>query len=64
LNDWAAAAGGHLRTGLEDNIRIEKTKLAASNAQLVERAVEICASHERPIATVAQARSILGLAQV
>jgi 3-keto-5-aminohexanoate cleavage enzyme len=64
LNDWAAAAGGHLRTGLEDNIRIEKTKLAASNAQLVERAVEICASHDRPIATVAQARNILRLAQV
>ena len=61
LNEWAIAAGGHARTGLEDNIRWDKTTLAPSNAALVERAAEICAKHDRPVATVAQARDILGL---
>ncbi|PTQ72717.1 3-keto-5-aminohexanoate cleavage protein [Celeribacter persicus] len=61
LNDWAAAAGGHLRTGLEDNIRLDKTTLAPSNAALVELAVNAAQRYDRPIATPAQARNILGL---
>lgn len=61
LNDWAISAGGHARTGLEDNIRLSKTELAPSNAALVERTVEICAKYDRPVADVATARSILGL---
>ena len=61
LNDWAVAAGGHARTGLEDNVRWDRHTLAPSNAALVERLVEICAKHERPVATPAQARAILGL---
>ncbi|MBW6418279.1 3-keto-5-aminohexanoate cleavage protein [Celeribacter sp. PS-C1] len=61
VNEWAAAAGGHLRTGLEDNIRIDKTTLAPSNAALVELAVLAAQRHDRPIATPAQARKILGL---
>ena len=61
LNHWAAAAGGHLRTGLEDNVRWDKHTLAPSNAALVSRAVDICAEYDRPIATTAQARKILGL---
>lgn len=61
LNDWAISAGGHARTGLEDNIRLSKTELAPSNAALVERTVEVCAKYERPVADVATARSILGL---
>jgi len=61
LNRWSAAAGGHLRTGLEDNIRLDRDTLAPSNAALVERAVAVCHEAGRPIATVAQARSILGL---
>ncbi|SLN43487.1 3-keto-5-aminohexanoate cleavage enzyme [Pseudoruegeria aquimaris] len=61
LNEWAAAAGGHLRTGLEDNVRLDRHRLAPSNAALVERAVEVCARHERPVATWRQARAILGL---
>ena len=61
VNEWAIAAGGHTRTGLEDNIRWDKTRLAPSNAALVERCVEICGRHARPVATPAQARAILGL---
>ncbi|WP_305969120.1 MULTISPECIES: 3-keto-5-aminohexanoate cleavage protein [unclassified Mameliella] len=62
LNRWAAEAGGHLRTGLEDNIRLDKSRLAPSNAALVTRAVEICAESDRKVATTSEAREILGLA--
>jgi len=61
LNKWAAAAGGHLRTGLEDNVRLDRHTLAPSNAALVLRASDICAQHGRPVASVTQAREILGL---
>lgn len=61
LNEWAVAAGGHARTGLEDNVRLDKQTLAPSNAALVERLVDVCAKHDRPVATPTQARAILGL---
>jgi 3-keto-5-aminohexanoate cleavage enzyme len=61
LNDWAIAAGGHARTGLEDNVRIDRATLAPSNAALVARTAEICARHHRPVASPADARRILGL---
>ena len=61
VNEWAIAAGGHARTGLEDNIRWDKTTLAPSNAALVRRSVELCEKHDRPVATVDQARGLLGL---
>ena len=61
LNEWCIAAGGHARTGLEDNVRLDKERLAPSNAALVRRAAEICEQYERPVATHAQARQILGL---
>jgi uncharacterized protein (DUF849 family) len=61
LNDWAIAAGGHARTGLEDNVRIDRETLAPSNAALVARTAEMCASHERPVASPAEARRILDL---
>ncbi len=61
LNEWSVAAGGHARTGLEDNIRMDKDTLAPSNAALVERLVDICTQHERPVASSDQARTILGL---
>ncbi len=61
VNEWAIAAGGHTRTGLEDNIRLDKATLAPSNAALVRRAVEICGKYARPVATPAEARAILGL---
>jgi 3-keto-5-aminohexanoate cleavage enzyme len=61
LNEWAIAAGGHARTGLEDNIRLDRDTLAPSNAVLVNRTVEICDKHKRPVATASEARKILGL---
>lgn len=62
VNEWSVAAGGHARTGLEDNVRLDKQTLAPSNAALVARTVEICNRNERPVATPQEARAILGLA--
>jgi len=61
VNEWAIAAGGHTRTGLEDNIRLDRDTLAPSNAALVRRATDLCAKYSRPVATPGQARDILGL---
>ena len=61
LNEWAISSGGHARTGLEDNVRLDRDTLAPSNAALVERAVELCGKYGRAVATPAQARQILGL---
>ncbi|MEP3264903.1 MAG: 3-keto-5-aminohexanoate cleavage protein [Hyphomicrobiales bacterium] len=61
VNEWAIAAGGHTRAGLEDNIRLNKTTLAPSNAALIKRAAELCDKYERPVATISEARNILGL---
>ena len=64
LNDWAVSSGGHARTGLEDNVRLDRDTLAPSNAALVRRVVELCEKYERPVATWSQARRILGLKEV
>ncbi|MEL7343710.1 MAG: 3-keto-5-aminohexanoate cleavage protein [Pseudomonadota bacterium] len=61
LNEWCVAKGGHARTGLEDNIRLDKNRLAPSNAYLVKRVTDLCEKYERPVATTTQAREILGL---
>ncbi len=61
LNEWAIAAGGHTRAGLEDNVRIDRATLAPSNAALIARAADLCARYDRPVATPAEARRILGL---
>jgi 3-keto-5-aminohexanoate cleavage enzyme len=50
-----------VRTGLEDNIRVSKNRLAASNAELVETAVALLAEHGARPATAAEARAKLGL---
>ncbi len=54
--------GGHPRVGLEDNIYLEKGKLAPSNAALVEKAAKIIDVLGDSVATPRQARQILGLA--
>jgi len=61
VNEWCVAAGGHARTGLEDNVRLDRDVLAPSNAALVERVVALCKRHGRPVAGPAEARAILGL---
>ena len=61
VNEWAIAAGGHTRAGLEDNVRLDRNTLAPSNAALISRAADLCEKYERPVATPAQAREILGL---
>ncbi|MCJ2111673.1 3-keto-5-aminohexanoate cleavage protein [Methylobacterium sp. E-025] len=61
--EWALARGADaVRTGLEDNIRIAKDQLAASNAELVGLAAEAVRRHGRRPATPAEARAALGLA--
>ncbi len=60
--EWALARGADaVRTGLEDNIRITKDRLAASNAELVGLAADAVRRHGRRVATVEEARAILGL---
>lgn len=61
INEWCVEAGGHCRTGLEDNIRLDRNSLAPSNAALVRKVVDLCEKFERPVATPTQAREILGL---
>ena len=61
VNEWSIAAGGHTRTGLEDNIRLDRNTLAPSNAALVKRAVNLCEKYDRPVATWQQAHEILDL---
>ncbi len=61
VNKWSLELGGHCRTGLEDNVRWDKTTLAPSNAALVGRVAELCSEHDRRPATCAEARQILGL---
>jgi 3-keto-5-aminohexanoate cleavage enzyme len=55
------AMGGHVRTGLEDNIYYHKGQLAESNAQLVARLARIAGEIGRPVATSTRAREMLGL---
>jgi uncharacterized protein (DUF849 family) len=60
----AAAAltmGGHVRVGLEDNLRVELDRRAASNAELVEKALTLARLLDRSPAGAATARELLGL---
>src|SRR5262249_20008509 len=60
--EWVLARGGDgVRTGMEDNIRISRDRLAASNAELVQLAVEAADRHGRRPATSVEARAMLGL---
>lgn len=61
MNEWCLEMGGHTRTGLEDNLRFDQTRLAKSNAELVGRVAELAARYGRRPATPAEARNILSL---
>ncbi len=62
LNRWSLELGGHCRTGLEDNVRLDRDRLAPSNAALVQRVVDLCPEYGRRPATTQEARALLGLA--
>ncbi|MEO8080865.1 MAG: 3-keto-5-aminohexanoate cleavage protein [Caldimonas sp.] len=64
VNQMCLEAGGHCRTGLEDNTRFDASRLAASNAELVGKIVEVCPRYDRRPATASEARDILGLRQL
>lgn len=57
----AAAMGGHVRVGLEDNLYISKGVLAETNAQQVRQIRQIVEGLGRTVASPAEARAILGL---
>jgi 3-oxoadipate:acetyl-CoA acetyltransferase len=59
VNRWTLELGGHLRTGLEDNIKFDGDRLAKSNAELVARLRELCGEFGRHTATAQEARKIL-----
>jgi 3-keto-5-aminohexanoate cleavage enzyme len=61
LSRWSAELGGHCRTGLEDNVRLDRETLAPSNAALVRRTAQILGEYGRRPASVAEARRILSL---
>ncbi len=62
VNKWCLELGGHCRTGLEDNIKFDKERLAVSNAELVTKITDIAGEYGRRPATPQEARDILGLA--
>jgi 3-keto-5-aminohexanoate cleavage enzyme len=53
--------GGHVRVGFEDNIFMDKDKLATNNAELVARIVRIARELGREIASPEEARQMLGI---
>jgi len=58
---WSLELGGHVRTGLEDNIKLDRETLAPSNAALVKQCTALCAEYDTRPATPAEARTMLGL---
>lgn len=56
----AMVEGGHIRTGMEDNVYYRRGELAASNAQFVQRLVDLAGELDRPVATPREARELLG----
>ena len=63
VNLWCLEMGGHCRTGLEDNIKFDRDRLAVSNAELVTKVVDIADEFGRRPARPTEAREILGLAK-
>src|SRR5437667_12506848 len=61
LARWSLELGGHCRTGLEDNVRLDRDTLAPSNAALVRQIADLCGDYGRHPATVIEARSLLSL---
>jgi uncharacterized protein (DUF849 family) len=53
--------GGHVRVGLEDNLRVSRDRRAESNAELVEKALALARLLDREPVGAAEARDLLGL---
>jgi 3-keto-5-aminohexanoate cleavage enzyme len=53
--------GGHVRTGLEDNIYYRRGEPATGSAQLVGRVARLAGELERPVASAKEARVLLAL---
>ena len=62
LAKWSLELGGHCRTGLEDNVRLDRATLAPSNAALVGQIAGLCQQYGRRVATPQEARALLRLA--
>jgi len=56
----SAALGGNVRVGLEDNFYLPDGEMARSNGDLIARARRIVEDVGRRVATVAEARELLG----
>lgn len=63
INTMSILMGGHVRVGMEDSVYYRKGELAKTNAQFVERIVDLSRTLGREIATPNEAREILGLNQ-
>jgi len=61
LAKWSLELGGHCRTGLEDNVRLDRDTLAPSNAALVRQVARLVEDHGRRVATAQEARQLLHL---
>jgi 3-keto-5-aminohexanoate cleavage enzyme len=63
MNVMGILLGGHIRTGMEDNVYYRRGEKCKNNAQLVERVVRIAEELGRPIATPKEARRVLGVSE-
>ncbi len=61
ITAMAINMGGHVRVGMEDNVYLSKGELAKHNSEFVEKMQRLAKEFHRPVATVAEARQILGL---
>lgn len=61
INVHTILLGGHVRTGLEDNVYYRHGELAESTAQLVERVADIAGMVGRDVADPTEAKKILGI---
>jgi 3-keto-5-aminohexanoate cleavage enzyme len=62
-HEWSIKKGGHTRTGLEDNVRLDRDALAPSNAVRIKQKVELCDNYQLPVVSLSEARAMLGLRQ-
>ncbi len=62
VNQWCLELGGHCRTGLEDNIKYDRDRLAKNNAELVTKIVDVVDQYDRYPASPEEARQLLNLA--